>query len=186
MALKTAGGMAAGSIAVPTPTLAADALQTRFEDVQGVTGASLNRASPLLSKISSLEKCTSSNRADFLFTSPSLCKAPKAERWVSVRLWRGTGAENAKSLLQSFESKFAKENKPDGFKVYYGTVVNDAESVSELAMVVNVFETRAQAEAINAKELALVKKKVIRADVTVVPIFADSLLERYLGGCDDA
>ena len=186
MALKT-GGMAAASIAIPTPAFAADPLQSRFEDVQGVTSASLNRASPLLSKISNLERCTTSNRADFLFTSgPSLCNAPKAERWVSVRLWRGTGGENAKSLLQSFESKFAKEkDKPDGFRVYYGTVVND-ELVSDFALVVNIVETRAQAEAINAKELALVKKKVIRADVTIVPIFSDSLLERYLGGCDDA
>ena len=72
-----------------------------------------------------------------------------------------------------------------GFKAYYGTVVRANEG-EEFALFANIFEQQAQAELVNEQELAISKKKVVRANLQVVlPVFEDSLLAANLGGCGD-
>ena len=215
--LQAAGGMvAAASFSTPTPAHASTGgnSQKRFEDIRDAFLTSLSSASPLASKFSSLARVNLKDDPGFLFTAPNVCKtATGTGRFVSVRLWRPTGGGDVRSILESFETRFAKEKqKPDGFRCYYGAVVLDEEVTSQYALLANVVDTREQAELINAKvkpclafvpnapdsshsvspglpvryqELALVKKKLVRADLTVAPTFASSTLEAKLGGCVD-
>jgi len=185
-AVQTAGGMLATSFTWPSPVFASSggSTQTRFEDVRNAVTSSLSSSSPLVSKFSNLARVNLKDDPGFLFLAPSLCKAAKGTRFVSVRLWRPTGGGDVRSILESFEARFAKEKqKPDGFRCYYGAVVLDEETTSQYALLANVVETKEQAEILNTKELALVKKKLVRADLSVAPIFADSQLEAKLGGC---
>ena len=90
----------------------------------------------------------------------------------------------ATELVKQFEMRYSKsDKKPDGSQVYFGAVVR-ADEGEEFALFANLFKTREQAELINTQELAISKKKLIRADLQIIlPIFADSGLASVLGGC---
>lgn len=183
--LQTGGGMlAAATFAVPDPAFAAveSDPKKRFEAVRSSASASLSSTSKLKDKITDLELAR--GKDNFLFSAPTLCKSTKGGRFVSVRLWRPTGGETATEIVKGFGTRFSKlDKKPDGFAMYYGAVVR-ADEGEEFALFANVFETAEQAEGINTKELSIMKKKLIRANLQVIlPVFTDSQLPAVLGGC---
>jgi len=192
-ALQTAGGMvAAASLPVPMPAFAAieaAEAQRRFDIIKAAASASLSSTSRLLDKVMDLELPPRAIEDSFLYTAPSLCEAGSngGRQFVSVRLWQrsvsGTNGISSAELVQGFQTRFAKNEKPKGFKVYYGAVVKV--NTEQFALFANIFETQEQAELINTQERAIVKKKLLRAELdTVLPVFScDPELSAALGGC---
>jgi hypothetical protein len=190
-----AGAFAAATLGVPQPTLAAavesGSQQKRFEALVVAAGSSLSSTSKLLETVSALT--LDSRSSNFVFAAPSLCKAPKAPAFVSVRLWRpvlsGTSGLSSEGIVNAFEARFSKlaqKERGEGFKLYYGAVARA--NGEDYALFANIFETQAQAELINTQELAINKKKLLRANLQLIlPVFScDAQLPAALGGCADA
>ena len=182
-ALQTAGGLAIAT-SFPWPA-AAEVDSQKFEAIKAAASASLSSTSKLVDTVADLKLRPPPVGDSFLFTDKSICKAD-GNQFVSVRLWKpsvsGTNRISTAEIVQGFQKRFAKNDKPKGYKAYYGAVVSvDTE---QYALFANVFETKEQAEKINADERAIEKKGLLRASLNyVLPIFSSDTLSAALGGC---